>query len=620
VLDFIKIHGDGIIPVEIDLKAKESFGRSWSSLWDRFRQNRERQGDNSDGLLITGYWSEPFVYWNAAGIYPGIKKVRLRGRYGYIDENFTLWLSEYDEEGIAKIVSYVKGIALPLGSDHVWDPGPGGIAVTRRGHEPALVRISTLGGVVSSHFKLRKSDPKVIPAPPDALQVSGPVQDRKGRIAVSANRDGNWDIWVYDGSWVQVTTSPSVEMDPWWEGDRLVFSSNASGRFQIHDADMAQITDCPSAATLPRKGNYLCLAQKGWNVMDLKVDQTPEKPFRLKPESRIEGDSEETGLLPRRFSPLKSLLPNYWLPEIFVGEEDLQIGAATKSRDVSRDYKADAGLRYSFKSDFLSLRFGGMVKDFGGRITRYPLDYETALNQRVEESRNEFKVSWTPLGIDEIELSANYRTFEPLEGADPTEDEFWGGVHVEKEYEDLWVWGDLEIYAEGTQSLFGGFRFLFGREVLSSIHMQAGKSWGNVISGHQTYRIGGNVVEGYFTRRPTRLFPLRGFNSNVLDASQAVTGGVEVFWPLLNLQKGYKTVPLFFHRFRLGTFIDAGAASESLSWDDTLMGAGIELVTSFEFAWGYLSDFRIGIAWPIRQPDILDERGPIFLIQIGRPL
>jgi hemolysin activation/secretion protein len=150
--------------------------------------------------------------------------------------------------------------------------------------------------------------------------------------------------------------------------------------------------------------------------------------------------------------------------------------------------------------------------------------------------------------------------------------------------------------------------------------MQAGKSWGNVISGHQTYRIGGNVVEGYFTRRPTRLFPLRGFNSNVLDASKAVTGGVEVFWPLLNLQKGYKTVPLFFHRFRLGTFIDAGAASESLSWDDTLMGAGIELVTSFEFAWGYLSDFRIGIAWPIRQPDILDERGTIFLIQIGRPL
>jgi len=132
---------------------------------------------------------------------------------------------------------------------------------------------------------------------------------------------------------------------------------------------------------------------------------------------------------------------------------------------------------------------------------------------------------------------------------------------------------------------------LFGRQVYSSVHMQAGKSWGNIIPGHQTYRIGGNVVEGYFTQRPTRLFPLRGFDSNVLDASQAVTAGVEVFWPLLNLQKGYKTVPLFLHRFRLGTFIDAGAASESLSWDDTLVGAGIELVTSFEIAWGY--PFRI---------------------------
>ncbi len=618
--DFIQVHGEGIIPIEIDLKAKESLGKSWPDLWNMFKEDLIQQGDNRQGFLITGYWSEPFVYWNAAGIYPGIEKVRLRGRYGYVDRNNTLWLSEYDEDGVAEIIRYLKGVALPFSWEHLWDPGPGGIAVTRKGHQPALVRISTMGGVISRYLQAKKRDVKLISAPPDVLQMSGPVEDSKGRIAVSVNRNGNWDIWVYDGSWHRVTTSPSIEMDPWWEGDHLVFASNVSGRFQIHGADMRQLTECKSAAALPRKAKYLCLTRNGWTVMDLNVDAVFGKHPEWNPEIGRDHDSGETELKPRRFSPLKSIQPNYWMPSIFISEDDVQLGGATKSRDVSRDYKMDAGIRYSFDTDFLSLRFGGAVKDFGGRFTRYPLDYTTALNQRVDESRNEFRFSWVPFGIDGLELSANYRTFEPLETSNSRDDEFWGALHVEKEYGDLWLWGNLEAYSGGSQSLFGGFRFLFGEQVYASIHMQAGKSWGDVIPGHQTYRIGGNVVEGYFTQRPTRLLPLRGFDSNVLDASQALTAGIEVFWPLLNLQKGYETLPLFFHRLRLGTFIDSGAASESLSWDDTLVGAGIELLTSLEIAWGYLSHFRIGIAWPIRQPDILDEEGPVFLVQIGRPL
>jgi hypothetical protein len=39
-----------------------------------------------------------------------------------------------------------------------------------------------------------------------------------------------------------------------------------------------------------------------------------------------------------------------------------------------------------------------------------------------------------------------------------------------------------------------------------------------------------------------------------------------------------------------------------------------------EIAWGYLSAFRFGIAWPIKQPGFVDQRGPVFLIQLGRPL
>ena len=79
-------------------------------------------------------------------------------------------------------------------------------------------------------------------------------------------------------------------------------------------------------------------------------------------------------------------------------------------------------------------------------------------------------------------------------------------------------------------------------------------------------------------------------------------------------------MPLYFHRIYLGTFVDTGIASDHPSRDDILVGAGFELVTSLEIAWGNLSIFRMGFAWPLEQPDGLAETGPVFLIQLGRPL
>jgi hypothetical protein len=39
-----------------------------------------------------------------------------------------------------------------------------------------------------------------------------------------------------------------------------------------------------------------------------------------------------------------------------------------------------------------------------------------------------------------------------------------------------------------------------------------------------------------------------------------------------------------------------------------------------EIAWGNLSAFRIGVAWPLVQPDFLNEKGPKFVFQLGKPL
>ncbi len=460
----------------------------------------------------------------------------------------------------------------------------------------------------------------LIPGPPGVIQMSGPVMDQQGRIAVSANLNGNWDIWLYDKAWRRITTAPSLEVDPWIQEGRLVFASNISGRFQIHDARMQPLTRCKTAALLPRGDNYLCLAANGWQVAALELDGVPRTEFKTDRKDTSAPLKSELSLNAKPYTPLKSILPNYLAPDAFYDGSDFQIGVDTKGRDVSEKYTIDAGLRYASGTDFFSGRLGGKINDLGGQLTRYPLSYTTRLNQVVDESRNEFSFFWTPRGIKEIELSMNGRNYEPLEGAGPSEDEYWAASSLNKTFGRHRVRLNLDVFTEGSQSLFGGGVLWFGEQIYTSLHLEAGKTWGDLIPGHTTYRIGGNVTEGYFTQRPTRLFPLRGFDSNILEAGQAITSGIEVLWPLVNLQAGYKTLPLYFHRIYLGTFVDTGIASDRPSSDDILVGAGFELITSLEIAWGNLSSFRIGFAWPLKQPDGLDETGPIFIIQLGRPL
>ena len=111
----------------------------------------------------------------------------------------------------------------------------------------------------------------MIEAPQGVLALSGPVRNERGAIAVAANTQGNWDIWIYDDVWMQLTQTPSIELDPWWEGDTLVYASNVTGRFQIHAADREPITAVDSMALLPRHGKFLHLATSGWRIGNYKT-------------------------------------------------------------------------------------------------------------------------------------------------------------------------------------------------------------------------------------------------------------------------------------------------------------------------------------------------------------
>ena len=246
--------------------------------------------------------------------------------------------------------------------------------------------------------------------------------------------------------------------------------------------------------------------------------------------------------------------------------------------------------------------------------------YDIYDGTEVDESRMEGKGYWIPDNVPWLEVSLNELIYDSTEGHGEEDHEEWGALQISKGFESMSFWGTAEVYSGGRKSLYGGIWVLVGKEIYGTFSLQAGKTWGGYTMGHGSYRIGGDTGEGYFTDRPSRLLPLRGFDSNILDAGEAVTGSAEIYWPLADLQKGYKTLPLFLHRMRLGTFVDAGACADHMTGDELLVGAGVELVTSMEVAWGNFSTFRAGLAWPVEQPDYLDEKGPVANIQIGMPL
>jgi hypothetical protein len=623
LLLFLRLHGRGIIPLEIDLKAERAFGHSWSRLWQMFQSTHIPEAKVKYGIFIVGYWDRPYVYWNETGVYPGLPESGDRGRYGYMDQDNGLWLSEYVRGGISKLRRQDRRTGHTMRLEHIWDPGPGAVAVTRQGYRPVLIQFGAQGAA-GFFDRLKKEDVTVqnrIPSPPGVLQMSGPVMDNHGRIAVACNSHGNWDIWLYDRTWYRLTDAPSVEMDPCWVDDKLVFASNAGGRFQIHGTDMRPLTHAAVGAILPRGTMCLELTGTGFQRVLIDTRRAPSLssygPSELPPQKTTAPPKAEEG---HRYSVWKSIGSNYLAPDYFIDGQNLQLGISTKGLDVSKNYAWDAGVRYSVDENDMAWRLGYKAKAISTRATGYPFSYTTWRETRVDERRLDVKLAWLPVNLKALELSANLRRYDPEYPDQPTGELWWGNIRWNDTVGPLRALANLDLFNDDSQSLYGEIQYMTGRRPKTIVQIRAGKTWGGLNPGHNSFRIGGNTGEGFFTQRATRLFPLRGFDSNALDASQAASASLDLVMPVLKLQTGYKTLPFFLHDINLGGFLDTGFAADHFDADEILISSGIELITGMELAWDIMSKFSIRLAWPLKQPSDLDQSGPVILIQLGRPL
>ncbi len=620
MLHFLQLHGRGILPIEIDLKAISAFGMSWNQLWDIFQSQHTPEASQSNGMPIVGYWEAPYFYWNGTGVYPGIVQSGKRSRYGFVDKESWLWLSEYID-GISKIRIQRRGTIRNVVNDHVWDPGPGSVAVTRYLYTPSLILFGPRIGTT-----LMDGNDEVVPieckieAPAGVLQMSGPVMDELGRIAVSANIEGNWDIWLYDDKWYRVTEAPSVETDPWWIDGKLIFASDTSGTFQVYTTNMEPLTHTANAALLPRGHTYLDLDAAGWRRRSFDTRQVSPLPeaFAKSPKPALDKAKQENKY--QEYSAWKSLWPNYIGPDYFFNIDDFQLGVSTNASDVSRAYTWNAGVRYNLDDEKVTWRLGYRAKEFSARATRYPLRYVTQRETAVDEQRLEINVSWSPMVMKEMTLAVNWRDSTPENGHIDAQEDWWASISWKDRVGSSHAAVNLDAFNDNSQSFYGELLYWYGEKVNTIIRFRGGKTWGDFNPGRNTFRMGGNSGEGHFTQRSSRLFALRGFDSNIIEAGQAASANLDILWPFAKLQSGYKTLPLFLHNITIDTFIDTGFAADHFTWDEILISAGIEVITSMQLAWDNKSSFSIGLAWPLRKPSDIEQDGPTILILIGQPL
>ncbi len=83
LLLFLQLHGRGILPLEIDIKASRVFGQSWSRLWQIFQARHIPLSFDEHGISIEGYWDPPTgigtkpAYFPASWRTPGVAAMDL---------------------------------------------------------------------------------------------------------------------------------------------------------------------------------------------------------------------------------------------------------------------------------------------------------------------------------------------------------------------------------------------------------------------------------------------------------------------------------------------------------------------------------------------------------------
>ncbi len=136
------------------------------------------------------------------------------------------------------------------------------------------------------------------------------------------------------------------------------------------------------------------------------------------------------------------------------------------------------------------------------------------------------------------------------------------------------------------------------------------------LTNPRRYAVGGNSPQDVFTsivlQQQRRTFVIRGFEPGARSGSQFQVLQAAYRFPILDLDRGFSTVPVFLRQLKGAVFMDNGTAYDGFLADAKLLtGFGAELLLESIFAYYLSGNLRLGYARGLG-PDGIHELYAIF--------
>jgi hypothetical protein len=471
-------------------------------------------------------------------------------------------------------------------------------------------------------------------------------------IRIVDTRDGSFVMITHDRA---IDADPVYSPD----GKTLYFSSDRTAvmnvyAFDVESGDLKQVTNVingayqadvsPDGKTLLYLG-YTC---QGFDIFAISLERSQwldALPF-VEDRPAPPPDPPHRAFTTHPYNPLNTLLPRNYTGSVGPGNFGYQATVTAMGADISGHHQIDLSLTSALqRADFqpsVSYTYGGLPVDLtfsafrvvnpqpGYSIGSYQpaaIQEQTGLETGLQYSMNRafdsqaFSLTYT------FKRVAGNQPF-PVNGADPyaTPTIPVTGLnaifHLGWSYSNaegyLWSIGDEKGFSVGVGvdvadkaigSEFSGYDATMNfatylqmpwlQHHVLALHASAGISGGSFFD-EPLFFVGGFVDQPIVNTVLNSLeqggFALRGYPVGAEAGSDYALFNAEYRFPILNVDRGLSTLPLFFNRITGTAFVDYGSAFNDAATAEFKTGTGAELW--LELTFGYTLDFlfRAGYA------------------------
>jgi hypothetical protein len=460
-----------------------------------------------------------------------------------------------------------------------------------------------------------------------------------------------------DGSFVDVTHDRAIDGGPCFsrDGKWLFFSSDRTGVMNVYAFELAtgrlrQVTNVVTGAYQPEPSPdgkslaYVGYTHEGYDVFVMRLDENDwldAIPYEdTRPAPPPEPPATPMTFVP--YNPLLTLQPRAYDVQIAPGDFGQQSTVSTSGSDIAGHHTFAASITTLWDHPDLqfaaSYGYGRLPFDVGVSVARTvtpsadfrpngaPVEYSreavgltTALAYSIPTAfdNQSFALSYN---ISRVAANLPTVTFDPYNTPAFPSRGLLGSLHLGWGYSNaesyLWSVGNERGFSVGTSvdvahpalaSDFMGyaanlqfatyFPMPWLRHHALGLHAGGGASGGNN-GGHGPFYVGGyidlallDVLRNYLLQGSV---VLRGYPTVTQVGHYYGLFNAEYRFPIVNVDRGLSTLPVFLNRISGSAFFDLGSAFDDANAVQFKMGAGGELW--FDLTAGYVEGFpfRIG--------------------------